>query len=162
MHSDIIILYKQHGRSSDIQLQASTIKLILPRPHFEGVFLGGEGGGRFFYLYSIPLLLLFLLFCLFGSVTITSPEALWIALIKAFKKIKEKVKLSWWPFSLKQWLLGRAYATDVCWQGYVKPVLIRSLIPVRQICVRRSPQSRCNFSGYAICTCLAGTSKKWA
>ena len=39
-----IFLYKQLGRCLDIQLQASTIKLILPRPRFEGLFIWVLGG----------------------------------------------------------------------------------------------------------------------
>lgn len=135
---------------------------MLPRPHFEGFFWGG---GFFVWGFCVCVCTASVsssCVSVFAfSVTIASAEALWIASVKAFKKIKEKVRLSWWPFPLKQWLLGRVYATDVCWQGSVEPGLIRSLIPVRQICVRRSPRSRCNFSGCAMCTCLPGASNKW-
>lgn len=54
---------------------------------------------------------------------------------------------------LLQMFAGRAVSNQVWWGV---------LISVRQIRVRRSPRSRCNFSGCDPCACLAGVSSECA
>lgn len=76
-----------------------------------------------FFLPSSPLMSQ--LFPSQFSNRIPSADTLCIALIKAFRKIKEREQLSWWPFPSERWvqamsilqiLLDRAMSKQFCYE----------------------------------------------
>lgn len=76
-----------------------------------------------FFLPSSPLMSQ--LFPSQFSNRIPSADTLCIALIKAFRKIKEREQLSWWPFPSERWvqamsilqiLLDRAMSRQFCYE----------------------------------------------